>query len=59
MKVIRHAARLAQAFKCSLTGIYIESSTLEPEAIHQLNLNRQLLESLGGHFISLYGEESE
>lgn len=59
MKVIRHAARLAQAFKCQLTGIYIESRTLEPEAMHQLNTNRQLLESLGGRFISLYGDESE
>ena len=59
MKVIRHAARLAQAFKCNLTGIYIESRTLKPEAIHQLNTNRQLLESLGGRFISLYGDESE
>ncbi|UWF56880.1 sensor histidine kinase KdpD [Staphylococcus hyicus] len=59
MKVIRQAARLAQAFKCQLTGIYIESSTLEPEAMHQLNTNRKLLESLGGRFMSLYGDESE
>ena len=59
MKVIRHAARLAQAFRCDLTGIYIESQSLESEEIKQLNDNRKLLESLGGRFISLYGEESE
>ncbi|UEX90141.1 sensor histidine kinase [Staphylococcus ratti] len=59
MKVIRHAARLAQAFKCNLTGIYIESRALETEEIRQLDMNRKLLESLGGRFISLYGEESE
>lgn len=55
--VIRAAARMAKAFKAELVGIVVENDLHTEDAL--LNHNLRLLESLGGRYVKLYGDEVE
>lgn len=59
-KVIRCAARLAEAFHSPLTALFVESritQAMGEEAGRRLRANMKLAEDLGARITTLYGEE--
>lgn len=61
-KVIRMAARMAEAFHSGFTALYVENSdtkALKGENLKQLRDNIRLAEQLGAQITTMYGEEPE
>lgn len=59
-KVIRTAARMAQAFQADFTALYVESSeqnSLSEQAARQLQENLQLARHLQADIVSTYGDD--
>lgn len=59
-KIIRAAARLAQAFGCPLTGLYVENvprDQMPPEDRKRLEENLRLAEQLGAVTETVYGDD--
>ncbi|MDD4851276.1 MAG: DUF4118 domain-containing protein, partial [Gemmiger sp.] len=59
-KVIRTAARLAEAFHCGFTALYVESpdfSRIDEEERHRLQVNLRLAEQLGARIATMYGDD--
>ena len=57
-KVIRNAARMAEAFHCRLTAVYVdqaESHALSDDARAQLKRNIRLAEEMGAQIATVYG----
>ena len=60
LKVIRSAARIADAFKASFTALYVEESedgVIDDEEQSLLNKNLRLAEQLGAQISTLYGND--
>lgn len=59
-KVIRAAARLADAFHGSFTALYVENNQTKaesPESLNTLRENIRLAEQLGAQITTLYGDD--
>ncbi len=56
-KVIRTAARLAEAFHSSLTGIYVKTFEDDNELSEEFRDNIRLAEQLGARIVTVYGED--
>lgn len=56
-KVIRTAARLAEAFHSSLTGIYVKTFDDDNELSENFRDNIRLAEQLGARIVTVYGED--
>ena len=59
-KVIRTAARMAQAFHADLTALYVETdnqNNLSEKALHQLNVNLKLARHLEADIVSTFGND--
>ncbi|MGN0141951.1 MAG: DUF4118 domain-containing protein [Roseburia sp.] len=60
MKIIRTAARMAKAFRGSLTALYVETSdfaVMDEEDKKRLRSNMRLAEQLGAKIETVYGED--
>ena len=58
VKVIRTAARMAEAFHSEFTALYVESAPPEGEAARRLRANLRLAEQLGARIATVYGEDT-
>ncbi len=59
-RIIRTAARMAQAFKASFTALFVETpdfAAMTPENIQRLRANMRLAEQLGGKIETVYGTD--
>lgn len=59
-RVIRAAARMAEAFHCDFTALFVETpdfSATEEDALRRLRLNLKLAEDLGARIATVYGED--
>lgn len=57
-KVIRTAARMAEAFHGKLTALYVETSaSMSPENKARLEANARLVKELGGNLASVEGDD--
>ena len=56
-KVIRTAARMADAFHGSLTALFVETPELEDKSKAALRENLRLAEQLGAQIATVYGED--
>lgn len=60
VKVLRTAARMAEAFHSSFTALYVETAAgkdMEAEDRRRLQVNMRLAEQLGARVVTIYGEE--
>ncbi len=59
-KIVRMAARMADAFQCQLTALFVETPAFEKMSVEnkqRLQKNRILAETLGARTETVYGEE--
>ncbi|SHO43729.1 sensor histidine kinase [Anaerocolumna xylanovorans] len=56
-KVIRTAARMAEAFHGTFTALFVETSELEDKNRNQLREHLRLAEQLGAQIATVYGED--
>ena len=59
-KIIRTAARMAQAFKCQLTGLFVETpdfTAMSEENLQRLHRNIRLAEQLGARIETAHGTD--
>ncbi len=59
-KVIRTAARMADAFRGSFTALYVESANhneMNPENAKRLKENLRLAQQLGARIVTVYGDD--
>lgn len=59
-KVIRTAARMAEAFHCGFTALFVETAEtkeLKGENLKRLRANMRLAEQLGARIATVYGED--
>ena len=59
-KIIRTAARMAQAFKCQLTGLFVETpdfTAMSEENLQRLHSNIRLAEQLGARIETAHGTD--
>lgn len=59
-KVIRAAARLAYAFRCQFTGLYVETSAMQEADVQtkeKLKQHMELAKTLGAKIVTVFGED--
>ncbi len=59
-KIIRTAARMASAFKCTFTALFVETSAfsvMNDEDMKRLRVNMRLAQQLGANIETVYGED--
>ena len=59
-KVIRAAARLAYAFRCQFTGLYVETSAMQEADVQtkeKLRQHIELAKTLGAKIVTVFGED--
>lgn len=59
-KVIRVAARLAYAFRCQFTGLYVETSAMQEADVQtkeKLKQHMELAKTLGAKIVTVFGED--
>ena len=59
-KVIRAAARVAYAFRCQFTGLYVETSAMQEADVQtkeKLKQHMELAKTLGAKIVTVFGED--